>query len=234
MILSSVGASQSLDLISLMTTKRSGSSGGSTDTDATSDSLTLSLSAQVLSQAQGSNPFQTDFDNLGSLIDSGDLAGAKKAYAAMQAKMQAHSASDGSTDPLADAFTAIGKALDSGDATAAKSAFAAMQTQLSTMGGAGASQSGTDPFQQDMAKLGKLIDSGDLAGAKSLLQTIESRRQAHQPPTSSASQSASGTDASTSFSALSSALQAGDLSSAQAAWTALMKDLQNHSTSSGG
>ena len=59
-----------------------GSSSSSEDdaTDSTvqdsSDILDLSSVAQWANRSQASNPFQTDFENLGTLISQGDLAGA--------------------------------------------------------------------------------------------------------------------------------------------------------------
>jgi hypothetical protein len=231
MNISSVGASQSLDLTALLAKLKSAKSTSGTDTT-TSDTLSLSVQAQLLSGTQGSNPFQTDFENLGKLIDSGDLAGAKKAFAAMQAKMQAHQsdrADQGGTDPLADGLAAIGKALDSGDTNAAQTAFKALQTQLASLGGQDGP--GSDPFEKDLAQLGSLMDAGDLAGAKALFQTMQDRMKAHKNAAQDGSTSQSGTDPATSLAAIGSALSAGDLSAAKSAWSALLKEIQNSSGS---
>ncbi|MBI1754014.1 MAG: hypothetical protein HY014_10035 [Acidobacteria bacterium] len=229
MTVSAIGSSQSLDLVSLLATKRRASStGASSGGDAATDSLSLSLTAQAMARPQGSNPFQTDLENLGKLIDSGDLSGAKKAYAALQEKMQAHRPAEGGDDPLAGAFTAIGEALDSGDETAAKTAFQSLQTQLASLGAPGAGQSGSNPFEQDLTQLGKRIDSGDLSGAKALFQTMQARMKAHQPPPQEGSQNG-GRSA---LSAIGTALDAGDLSSTQSAWSGLMDQLQQRSATS--
>ena len=75
----------SLDYLSLLATQKKASTSSSGSSSGATDSLTLSLQAQILAQSQtsGSNPFQADFENLGSLIQSGDLAGAKQAFSAM-------------------------------------------------------------------------------------------------------------------------------------------------------
>lgn len=130
MNISSVGASQSLDLMALLSKKRRTSTSGANDTDATTDTLSLSMQAQVLAQSQGANPFRADFENLGKLIDSGDLDGAKKAYAAMQEKLQDHASDRSGTDPMADGFAALGRALDSGDTTAAQSAWTTLMKEM--------------------------------------------------------------------------------------------------------
>jgi len=70
MNISSVGASNSLDLISLLSKQsRSSGSGSSTGMDATSDSVSLSMQAQF---TQGAQQFQTDFQDLGSKIQSSE------------------------------------------------------------------------------------------------------------------------------------------------------------------
>jgi hypothetical protein len=228
MNVSSVGAAQSLDYLSLLSTRSRTSASGSSSADSTADTLSLSLQALMMSsQAQGTNPFQTDFDNLGSLIQSGDLEGAKKAYAAMQEKLQAHGSDGGRNDAMSESFAAIGKALDSGDTSAAQSAWSAMQTQLQSMGGPGGGTGG-NPFEQDMTQLGTLLDAGDVEGAKSLYQTMQSRMKSHQPPPQGgqSGSSSGGTGAASGLSAIGEALDSDDLSAAQDAWTALMQELQ--------
>lgn len=222
MQVSTVGASQSLDLISLLAARRRATTSSGTTTDATTDTLTLSLQAQLLGQPAGASSFQTDFDALGTALQSGDLEAAKKAYATMQEKLKAHQPPGGGDDPMGSAFAAIGEALDSGDTTAAQSAWGNLKTQLASMGGSG----GTRPFEQDMNALGKLIDAGNLDGAKSLFKTMQSRMHAHRASAQNGS-TQDGTDAASAFSALDSALQSGDLSSAQKAWQTLIQQIQN-------
>jgi hypothetical protein len=185
---------------------------------------------------QGAQQFQTDFQDLGSKIQSGDLEGAKQAYAAMKDKIKGHQPPGGGDDPMAQGFAAIGKALDSGDTKAAQSAYQSMQTKMesmasmmkSMMGDSTNDSSSTNSIGQDMNELGKLIDSGNLDGAKSLLKSMQSKMKAHHPSTQNAqSQStASSTDIESRFNSLGKSLDSNDLSSAQDTWSSLIKQLQ--------
>jgi hypothetical protein len=227
MQVSSVGASQSLDLVSLLAARRRAATSTGTSSDATTDTLTLSLQAQVLAQPAGADSFQTDFDALGTALQSGDLNAAKKAYATMQEKLKAHQPPGGGDDPMGSSFAAIGKALDTGDTSTAQSAWSSLKTQFASMGGSGR----TNPFEQDLNALGKLIDAGNLDGAKSLFKTMQSRMQAHRASAQNSStrdtSTQDGTDVDSAFSALGSALQSSDLSSAQKAWQSLIQQFQN-------
>jgi hypothetical protein len=235
MNISSVAASNSLDLISLLSKQsRSSRTGGGTGSDPTSDSVSLSMQAQFM---QGAQQFQTDFQNLGSKIQSGDLEGAKKAYAVMQDKIKGHQPPGGGDDPMAQDFAAIGKALNSGDTKAAQSAYQSMLTKMESMatmmksmlGGSTNGSSSTNSIGQDMDELGKLIDSGNLESAKSLLKSMESKLKAHQHSTQNAqSQSAgSSTDIESLLNSLGKSLDSNNLSSAQDIWSHLIKQFQD-------
>ena len=90
-------------------------------------------------RATAMKQFKADFNSLSEALSSGDLAGAQKAFAALQNDKPAGgphthrhqggsggaSAAGGSTN---DPFAAIGKALQSGDLQAAQSAFAQIQS----------------------------------------------------------------------------------------------------------
>ena len=93
-----------------------------------SDSLSISPDGQRMSKSQGSDPFKADLENLGKLIDSGDLAGAKKAFATMKEKMDVHKGDKPENNPMASEFAALGKALDSDDTTSAKAAWSSIQS----------------------------------------------------------------------------------------------------------
>jgi ribosomal protein S20 len=185
---------------------------------------------------QGAQQFQTDFSSLGSALQSGDLAGAKKAYAALQNDIQANQPVGGGNDPLAQEFAAIGKALDSGDTKAAQAAYDSMNTQMdkmasmmkSKMSGSTEGGSGTNSIGQDMDELGKLIDSGNLDGAKSLLKSMESKMKDHQHSTqdTQSQSSSSSTDIKSLFNSLSNSLNSNDLSSAQETWNNLIQQFQ--------
>lgn len=227
MNISSVGASSSLDLISLLSKQRRASGSGESGTDATSDSVSLSMQAQFM---QGAAQLQADFQNLGSAIQSGDLESAKKAYATMQDKMSSHRPPSGGDDPMAQDFAALGKALDSGDTQAAQSAYKAMQTKMDQMKSMMGASSSSTSMGQDMDELGKLIDSGNLNAAKSLFKSMQSKMRTHQATT----QKAQATDLESLFSSLGTALNSNDLSSAQDSWNTLLQQIRPSGNSSVG
>ena len=76
---------------------------------------------------------RSDFSALGLALKSGDLAGAKAAFAALQADMKniagqtAQPSASGTQK--SDLFTQLAQALASGDLTGAQQAFAALQAQ---------------------------------------------------------------------------------------------------------
>lgn len=223
MTISPIGASSvsSLLLSKLLgTSSSSGTEDYSSLTQSTVDSLFLSPEAQWMSRGQEGNPFKADFDNLGSLIQSGDLEGAKKAYASMLEKMQ--SRQDGQ-DPMATAFTAIGTALESGDATAAKSAWGTMQASLASMGDG---NHGSNPMQRDMDKLSSLIASGDLTSASTLFESIQGKFKAGAPSEAGTSTSGQSGSLDTKFSTLEAALKSGDTDAAKTALAELQDGLK--------
>lgn len=101
--------------------------------------LSASTQSQTLTLAQ---QIQQDFKQLAGSLQSGDLAGAQKAYAALQKLLPSQSqnstsstqsssqSSSSSTNPIVNDFNALGKALQSGDLTAAQSAFSTLQSDL--------------------------------------------------------------------------------------------------------
>ena len=97
--------------------------------------LSASTQSQSLTLAQ---QIQQDFKQLAGSLQSGDLAGAQKAYAALQKLMPSQSqnstsstqSSSSSTNPIVNDFNALGKALQSGDLTTAQSAFSTLQSDL--------------------------------------------------------------------------------------------------------
>ena len=84
-----------------------------------------------------------DFKDLASALQSGDLAGAQKAFAAMQqsqpnfsAATQTQNAQQGSVqNPLAADFSALGQALNSNDLQKAKDAFAKLLQDMQSVKG---------------------------------------------------------------------------------------------------
>ena len=134
MTVSSIGSSSSAQslylqyLQSLLGSSSAGSDVLSSLQDDSSDSLSISPQAQWMSQNQSSNPLKADMDKLGQLIQSGDISGAKDAFAKIQEHLQAHqSTSSKDSDPMGTALAALGTALDSGDASSAQKAWTSLQ-----------------------------------------------------------------------------------------------------------
>jgi DNA-binding FadR family transcriptional regulator len=94
------------------------------------------------------NQWKQDFKQLASALQDGDLAGAQKAFKALQQLQQSNQpggqssngqqASSGN-NPIQDDFAALGKALNSGDLNAAQSAFSQLQSDMQAAGPNGAS-----------------------------------------------------------------------------------------------
>jgi len=74
--------------------------------------------------------FQTNFDNLGSALQSGDLTAAQQAFSAL---LQGMPSNNNSQDTIQSDFDALGKALDSGDINAAKTAFSKLEQDMQTL-----------------------------------------------------------------------------------------------------
>jgi len=83
-------------------------------------------------------------------------------------------------------------------------------------------------WQQDFQSLAKALQSGDLSGAQQAFQALQQlRSNASVSPTGQTGQAKSSSNPlSTDVSALGSALQSGDLSGAQAAFSKLQQDMQ--------
>lgn len=150
--LSTLGSSsvQATQLLALLSASSGGTSSDSSSavSGIQSDSVSISAAGQSISDAQGPASFMTDFNNLGTLISSGDLAGAKKALAAMQAKMQANQPSgssqtdsSSSTNPLLKDMDKLSSLLSSGDTTDAQTLLNQIEQKLQN--GPPASQSTT-------------------------------------------------------------------------------------------
>jgi hypothetical protein len=74
------------------------------------------------SSSQGNNPF-SEFEQLASSLQSGNLSGAQQAYNALASMMQ----NAPSSSPSSTAFKALGQALQSGNLQAAQQAFSSLQ-----------------------------------------------------------------------------------------------------------
>ena len=89
-------------------------------------------------QASAFKQRRQDFNALSQALDSGDLAGAQSAFAALQQSMQNVSQGQGGQktgqNNVQDAMTALEKALSSGDLSGAQNAFATLKQDMQNAG----------------------------------------------------------------------------------------------------
>jgi hypothetical protein len=191
---------------------------------------------------------QADLKQLGSALQSGDLAGAQQAYKALA--VLGENGPFANSEPFAkssraQAFDAIGKALQAGDLARAQAGFATLTARHTTsppttpaaiVNLAGAqhdiepltANNATSIYQQlqayrqqrqaDLAQLGQALQSGDLAGAQSAFVTLTALGQSG-PNQGGATFSRA--DRNQDFQAIGQALQSGDFAGAQSAFASL-------------
>jgi DNA-binding FadR family transcriptional regulator len=145
-------------------------------------------------------------------------------------------------------FSQLASALQSGNLTDAQSAYSNIQQLLGgnqNSSSSNTSSSGSNPIQNDFAALGQALQSGNLTQAQSAfsqLQTdVQSVRQANQNQTPPVAQDQFVSTAPPTltpaeqvqqdYTQLASALQSGNLTSAQTAFTALQQALQTQTGS---
>ena len=94
------------------------------------------------------NQWKQEFKLLASALQSGDLAGAQKAFKALQQLLQSNQSGGQSSNeqpatsasnPIQNDFAALGQALSSGNLSSAQSAFSQLQTDMKAAGANGAS-----------------------------------------------------------------------------------------------
>jgi soluble cytochrome b562 len=153
---------------------------------------------------------RTDFSTLQSSLSSGNLTAAQQAYAALTQDIQNAQQTQGGqqaegTNQLGTDLTAVGSALQSGNITSAQSAFATLTQDLESM----------------------VQTQGG--------QEAHGHHHHHHHGASSQTASTSSQTADTSLSAdlaaVGSALQSGNITSAQSAFATFMQDLGNGTTS---
>lgn len=130
----------------------------------------------------------------------------------------------------------LGKDLSAGNLSAAQADFATLQKDAPPATAAASSQS-NNPIAQAFQKLAQDLQAGNLSGAQQDFSTIQQDVQAqggghhhHHGQNSSAAQQ---NPIAQLFSELGQALQAGNLSAAQQAYTTLQQDFQQTVSSSG-
>lgn len=163
----------------------------------------------------------SDFKALEQALNSGDLAGAQKAYSTIQQNAPDKSGNN----PFSTDFNAVGQALSSGDLGTAQSAFAKLQQDMQQSGGVkshhhhhnsqGSQSSGIASSFNDLAQA---LGSGDLSAAQKAYTTI----QQNAPDKNGNGNGPFSTD----FSAIGQALSSGDLNSAQSAFAKMQQDMQ--------
>jgi hypothetical protein len=171
-------------------------------------------------QSNVAQPGQT-FAQLGQALQAGDLSTAQSDYAALQqfannagqtsnAQTTAGSTTGSSASSVGSDFSSLGQALQSGNLTSAQSAFTQLQQDIQTA-------SASRRRHHHMHSHG--VEGGQASNAQSGGQT------------STGSSTSSSTGASTNsigsdFSSLGQALQSGNLTGAQSAFTQLQQDIQ--------
>jgi len=84
-----------------------------------------------------SNPLKKDMDQLGNLLEAGDLSGAQALFETMQERLQTQDGSSSKSqqeDSFSSLFSALGSALASGDTSAAQEAWSKLDTKLQSGG----------------------------------------------------------------------------------------------------
>ena len=192
------------------------------------------------------SPLQQVRKDIGALktsLNSNDLAGAQKAFTALQKDMQSigqaqTSQQSGANSPLDNDLAAISTAMQKGDLQGAQNAFATftqdMQQMRQTQGGeqtqkvhhrhhhhGGSAQDTTSNPFSDLAAISSALQNGDVSGAQKAFTTLQ--QDLGNSNSTQTTAATSGTD----LTSLGSALQSGDLNQAQNAFATLMQDLQN-------
>jgi hypothetical protein len=132
-------------------------------------------------------------------------------------------------------FQQLGQALSSGNLSAAQADFAALQPQ-----GASSTQNSTSPLATAMKQLATDLQSGNLTSAQQDYSTVKQDLQQtsgehfHHHHHGGSSQSSSQNRINQLFSQLGQALQAGNVSAAQSAYSSLQQDFQLLGTGTSG
>jgi outer membrane protein assembly factor BamD (BamD/ComL family) len=164
-----------------------------------SSSISALSSNLVADLSQQQNPFQQvrqDFKQLSSALQSGNLSDAQSAYSSIQSLLSSQSGGSNGSSTILSDFSALGQALQSGNLGQAQSAFSQLQTDAQTGSQTGNVAAPPPPPAQD--------------------QYVPSSSQT-QNPAQLVQQD---------YTQLASALQSGNLTDAQSAFSALQQELQ--------
>ena len=138
-------------------------------------------------------------------------------------------------------FSTLQASLSSGNLSTAQQAYVTLTQDLqNTQQTQGGQVGGTGQLSKDLAAVGSALQSGDLTSAQSafatLTQDLQSAQQAqagqqtHKGHGHHHHHHGSSSQVTTDLAAVGSALQSGDLTSAQSAFATLLKDLGNSNT----
>jgi iron uptake system EfeUOB component EfeO/EfeM len=135
--------------------------------------------------------FQQDLQTVGSALQSGDLAGAKKAFADLQQLMPNSSTSNQTQNAFTTDLNAVGQALQSGSVSDAQAAYGKLQQDMQSVQGhhhhhhhkaSSTSQSSDqNPLTTDFQTLAQALQSGDLSGAQTAFAQLQQDFQAYNP-----------------------------------------------------
>jgi len=162
--------------------------------------------------AQGAqNKFQqiqSQFQQLGQDLQSGNLARAQSDFATLtqelpQTQQRSGAAAGTSTSAIAQAFQTLGQDLQAGNLSAAQQDFATIQQDAQQASGqtyhhghhhraANSGQQGSNPISQAFGALGQALQSGNLSSAQQAYATLQQDLQQYLPDSGSSSTSTAG------------------------------------------
>ena len=131
-----------------------------------------------INQQNGWQQVMNDFSQVGQSLQSGDLAGAQKAFATLQEDMQnvgQSQSGQSQSSQQQSALDQLGQALQSGDLAGAQQAFAALKTShhhhhSGGTQGTGGDSGGSSTIKNDFNTLATALQSGHSQGHKRHLQ----------------------------------------------------------------
>jgi hypothetical protein len=136
----------------------------------------------------GQNNFQTEFQQLGQDLQSGNLTQAQQDYATLSQNFQnaSQTSASNSGNPIAQAFNALSQNLQSGNLSAAQQDYATIQQDFQQggssqvhghhhhHGGGGQNSRQDSQIQSAFSSLAQELQAGSLSGAQTAFATLES------------------------------------------------------------
>jgi outer membrane protein assembly factor BamD (BamD/ComL family) len=136
---------------------------------------------------------QTDFQQLGQDLQTGNLTQAQQDFAALQQQLPSGQGQtqQNNASPITQAFTALSQALQSGNLQDAQTAFTTLQDDIQQQQGSGqvrhhhhhggndsqgpasANAPQSNPIATAFSSLAQALQSGDLSGAQSAFATLQ-------------------------------------------------------------